>query len=140
MKYSDLVREHVEQRAVKPARNAGKMEFSVVAGEVHKALGFSNQVPLVCQALRSRKLLQANNIVIKSESGPPSGQSTTMVFTYRFADTPGTPAQKQTEPSPLRALAGKGKALWGTWGGGESFLRQERLALEDRREKDKDKE
>jgi hypothetical protein len=114
------------------------MEFSVVAGEVHKALGFTNQVPLVCQALRSRKLLQANNIVIKSESGPPSGQSTTMVFTYRFADSPGTPRQQQKEPSPLRALAGKGRWLWNKWGGGESFLKQERLMLEDRPEKDKE--
>ena len=140
MKYSDLVREHVEQRAVKPARNAGKMEFSVVAGEIHKALGFSNQVPLVCQALRSKKLLQANNIVIKSESGPPSGQSTTMMFTYRFINPPSAPAQPSKEPSPLRALAGRGSALWLKWGGGESFLKQERAALEDRTEKDKERE
>ncbi len=132
MKYSDLVREHVEQRAVKPARNAGKMEFSVVAGEVHKALGFSNQVPLVCQALRSKKLLQANNIVIQSETGPPSGQSTTMVFTYRFVNPPTGPTQQELRPSPLRALAGKGKTLWLNWGGGQSFLEKERAALEDR--------
>lgn len=135
MRYSDLVREHVRQRAIKPARHSGMLEFSVVAGDVHKALGLSNQVPLVCQALRSRKLLQTNNIILKSESGPPSGLSTTMVFTYRFVDPPAVASQQSKRESPLRLLLGRGRDLWAEWGDGEAFLKRERMAFKANRRK-----
>ena len=117
---SDLVRSYIEQNFVGPARREGRLEFSVVAGEVHRALGLSNRVPLVCQALRSKQLLTKNALELKSEAGPPSGLSTTMVFTYRFV-SPTKPT-----PSSLRALVGIGKSLWNDWGGGEAFLTQER--------------
>src|SRR5689334_3175810 len=81
---TDLVRSYVEQHAIASARREGRVEFSVVAGDVHKALGFSNRVPLVCQALRSKRFLNNNGLELKSQSGPPSGLSTTMTFTYRF--------------------------------------------------------
>lgn len=120
---SDLVRSFVERNAVDRARREGQVEFSVRAGEIHKALGFSNRVPTVCQALRSKSLLTKNGLELKSESGPPSGLSTTMVFTYRFVSPP---SPTDTSPNGLRKLLGIGKNLWKDWGGGEAFLKRER--------------
>jgi hypothetical protein len=120
-KKSDLVRSYVEQQVIRPARSKGQLEFSIVAGDVHKALRFSHLVPLVCQALRKKEWLHKNGLELKNEIGPPSGLSTTMVFTYRFVSIDANPA-----PSGLRGLAGIGKDLWKDWGGGEAFLKQER--------------
>lgn len=128
MAYSDLVRDYVRQHPLQQARARGLKEFSVVSGEVHKALGLTNRVPTVCQALRSKRLLRENNLILKSETGPPSGLSTTMVFTYSFAGT----APETSHHHPLRALAGSGKKLWADWGGGESFLKKERSAFRNR--------
>ncbi len=126
--YSDLIREYVRQHPLKRARAQGLKEFSVVSGDVHKALGLTNRVPTVCQALRSKRLLRENNLILKSESGPPSGLSTTMVFTYSITGAPA--AEPATHP--LRAIAGIGKELWASWGGGESFLKKERSAFRKR--------
>jgi hypothetical protein len=123
MAQTALVRSYVERNVVDPARREGRLEFSVIAGDVHKALGFSNLVPLVCQALRSKILLKKNGLELKSEAGPPSGLSTTMVFTYRFVSTL---ANTRPAQSGLRTLTGIGKDAWKPWGGGETFLKRER--------------
>jgi hypothetical protein len=119
--YSEQVREYVERHAVEPARKQGQMEFPVVAGEVHKSLGFSNRLPLVCQALRSKRLLERNGLSLKSAEGPPSGLSTRTVFTYRFVSAP---ERASGSYNALLALEGIGKDLWKPWGGGEAFLKQ----------------
>jgi hypothetical protein len=129
MAHTELVRSYVERNIVDPARREGRLEFSVVAGDVHKALGFSNRVPLVCQALKSKLLLSKNGLELKSATGPPSGLSTTMVFTYRFASAP---ANAKPTKSGLRTLAGIGKDVWKRWGGGEAFLKQERLQFKSK--------
>ncbi|MDX1983459.1 MAG: hypothetical protein SFV51_24520, partial [Bryobacteraceae bacterium] len=70
MKTSDTVREHVRIRYVVPARRQGTSRFTVVAGEVHNELGLHGRVPLVCQALASKKLLEENNLVLERREGP----------------------------------------------------------------------
>ena len=127
--HSELVRSYVERTAIVPARRAGQSEFAVKAGDVHRALGLSNRVPLVCQALRSKQLLVRNGLELKSEKGPRSGLSTTMEFTYRFV-SPGT--HHSSERAGLRGLVGIGKNLWKDWGGGESFLKRERARFDQR--------
>ena len=128
MKQTDLVRDFVVRTSVDPARRSGRTEFSVVAGEVHKALGFANRVPLVCQALRSKRWLTENGIELKNESGPPSGLGTKVVFTYRFLSK-----SSAAGPKGLLSLLGIGKDLWKDWGGGESFLKGEREQFEPRK-------
>jgi hypothetical protein len=118
---SDAIRSYVERNIIDPARRQGQLEISVVAGAIHSALGLSNRVPLVCQALRSKQLLTRNGLELKKETGPPSGQSTTMVFTYRFVGP-----SSRVGPTGLRTLVGTGKDLWRGWGGGEAFLKEER--------------
>ncbi len=128
MGYSDLVRDYIRQHPLRQAHNRGLKEFSVVSGDVHKALGLTNRVPTVCQALRSKRLLRENNLILKSETGPPSGLSTTMVFTYAFAESADAAAPRHS----LHSLQGKGKHLWDQWGGGETFLKKERAAFRKR--------
>jgi hypothetical protein len=122
--HTSQVRRYIRDRYVRPAKREGRSTFRVRVGEVHKALGFSNRVPLVCNALSSRKFQEENSIRLVKRTGPPSGQSTTVEFTYELLDV------KEIEVmEPLRALRGIGKQVFRELGGGEKFLRDERRSF-----------
>jgi len=96
---------------------------AINVGEVHRALALNNRVPLVCAALGSKKFLTEHGLRILAKTGPPSGQSTTVTFTYEVVE------EKQETASGLDAflaLRGIGKEIFASLGGGEAFLRQER--------------
>lgn len=120
---SDLVRDHGRNTYVDPARRRGEKTFSINVGDVHKTVALRNRVPLVCQALQSEKFLQANALRLVSRAGPPSGQSTTVTYTYEFVDA---------EQSSVRAddswkrLRGALKDVFKELGGGEAYLNVER--------------
>ena len=120
---TDNIRAEAAARYIEPARRRGDREVRITAGELHKALGLVNKVPSVCQALRSREFQRANGIELRSVVGPPSGQSTTVVFTYSL------PESQPKSPHPLWGLRGAGKELFRELGGGEEFVRKEREAL-----------
>jgi hypothetical protein len=119
------VREWVQNHIVKPARARGDRMITVTAGEVHNQLGLTNRVPVVCQALRSKRFLEANRLVLKNVTGPPSGLSTTVKFTYEIVS--GDTAAKGRHP--LWDLLGIGKMVFKELGGGENFIKSERAKL-----------
>jgi hypothetical protein len=79
---SDRVREYVENKYIDPAKKNGEETLSIRAGDIHKQLGFSRRIPVVCSALRSRKFLKKCNIELTYVGGPNNSSSTT--FTYRL--------------------------------------------------------
>ncbi len=119
---SDLVREHAHNIYVSPARRRQEKTVAINVGEVHKAVALRNRVPLVCQALQSEKFLRANSLKLISKAGPPSGQSTTVTFTYEFIDSP-SPAKPSDDWKRLRGAL---KDVFADLGGGEAYLRAER--------------
>lgn len=137
---SDRVREQVRRNYVETARRQGVVTFSVNVGEVQKESKLRNRVSLVCSALKSRKFLQANGLRLISESGPPSGMSTTVTYTYEFIDgensagpsspngSGGTPQSKQAAWEKLRGAL---KDVFAEYGGGEAYLRAERASFRD---------
>jgi len=79
---SERVRDHVKRKYIDPAKKMGKKSVSMLAGNIHKELGFSRRIPVVCSALRSRKFQRNCNIELSYVDGP--NNSTTTKFTYRF--------------------------------------------------------
>jgi len=79
---SDRVREHVKRKYIDPARKAGKKTLSIRAGDIHEELEFSRRIPVVCSALRSRKLSNKCDVELTYIGGP--NNSTTTTFTYRL--------------------------------------------------------
>jgi hypothetical protein len=119
---SDEVRRYATERYVRPTQHRGERILSINVGEVHRAVALRNRVPLVCQALESAKFLQANELKLISKTGPPSGQSTTVTYTYEFIDTkPASPKE-----DPWARLRGALKDVFTELGGGEQYLRSER--------------
>lgn len=127
---SESVRRHATDTYVRPARNRGERTFSIKVGDVHRAVALRNRVPLVCQALESEKFLQGNELKLVSKTGPPSGQSTTVTYTYEFASSK-VPFQKD---DPWHRLRGVLKDVFAELGGGEQYLQAERNNFYSKRE------
>lgn len=119
------VRKYVRDHYVGPARKERQATVRVVVGDIHRALGLKNRVPLVCNALTSRKFLEENSLGLLARTGPPSGQSTTVELTFELLD----PRRPLEVLESLRGLRGAGKRVFRELGGGEKFLRAERSAF-----------
>lgn len=125
---SDIVREYAIETYVAPARRRGERTFSVNVGVVHKALHLGNRVPLVCTALESQKFQKMNHLRLISKNGPPSGQSTTVTYTYEFIDSGNQESDRQDAWNRLRGAL---KDVFAAYGGGEAYLRAERASFRD---------
>jgi hypothetical protein len=79
---SDRVRDHLKRKYIDPAKKSGKKTLTIRAGDIHKELGFSRRIPVVCSALRSRKLSKNCDIELTYIGGP--NNSTTTTFTYNL--------------------------------------------------------
>ena len=121
---TSAVRRYVRDHYVRPAKRSGHSNFRVMVGDVHRALALRNRVPLVCNALVSRKFLDENGLRLVKRTGPPSGQSTTVALTYEFLDERPIALFDQ-----LRSLRGAGAGVFAELGGGESYLAKEREAF-----------
>lgn len=136
MNASDQVRSYVREHYLAPARRRGAKTVTVRAGEVHKALKWDlKRVPQVCSALSAQKFLRSANVELVERKGPPSGQSTTVEFTYRLlreggsvntAIRPAAPVKNAADGSGLEALFGVLEEEFRALGGSEAFLKAER--------------
>jgi hypothetical protein len=133
---SDLIRDHVCEVYLKPAIRRGESSFTVNVGMVHKALRLANRVPQVCSALESKKLLDEKQLRVVSKTGPPSGLSTTVTFTYEILDSN---QRSSSSTNPLTGLRGIAKDLFRKLGGGEAFIRNERKGFTNDRRKEEAK-
>jgi hypothetical protein len=135
MPNSDAVRRHAYEKYIASARRRREKTVAINVGEVHRALGLNNRVPLVCAALGSKKFLAEHGLRIVSKTGPPSGQSTTVTFTYEIVkdnERPNSNAQQEA----WNQLRGALKDVYAELGGGEAYLRAEREAFRGIEEKE----
>lgn len=123
---SDRVRQHAVNSHLSPARHRRERTVSINVGDVHRALKLGNRVPLVCTALESQKFQRENHLHLISKTGPPSGQSTTVTYTYEFTDRPESEGQESDRQDAWNRLRGALKDVFAELGGGENYLRNER--------------
>jgi hypothetical protein len=120
---ADNIRAYGRERYVVPARKRQLEKFSIRAGDVVRELKLLGRVPAVCSALKSRAFLEQNSLRIVKSTGPRSGQSTTVTYTYEFVDALDSP---QANSDPWTELRGALKHVFAEVGGGEAYLRGER--------------
>jgi hypothetical protein len=124
VKLADRIRKFGREKYVAPALEQKQKRFSIRAGDVVRQLGIGgSRAPAVCSALKTRDFLQSNNLRLVQISGPKSGQSTTVTYTYEFGETSPSSSQKQ---DPWIRLRGALKDVFSELGGGEAYLRAER--------------
>ena len=122
---ADQIREHVRLHYLEPARRRRQARFSVRCGTIEKELGMSNRIAHVCTALKTAKFLEPNGLRLVETSGPPSGTSTTVVYTYEFLDTPAAPVSSSIFERLLQ-MEGVLKDVYKELGGAEQAIREER--------------
>jgi hypothetical protein len=125
MRDSDRIRVYGTEKYVVPARQRKEKRFSIGVGEVVRELKMSRATPAVCSALKTREFLRSNQLRLVETSGPKSGQSTTVTYTYEFLDTPQSSSSSPTDDAWTR-LRGALKDVFAELGGGEAYLHAER--------------
>jgi hypothetical protein len=131
MTLADKIRTHSRDKYALPARERKQKRFSIKAGDVVHELKITGYAPAVCSALKTREFLHGNNLRLVGRSGPPSGQSTTVTYTYEFVDV--NPLPKPIDDS-WKSLRGSLKDVFKELGGGEAYLKAERTGFYQRTE------
>jgi len=126
MSNADRIRMHGRERYVVPARGRKETTFSIRTGDVVRELKLNGHAPAVCSALKTDEFLRENDLRLVNKSGPPSGQSTTVVYTYEFINPD---QQAMSRDDAWNKLRGIGKDIFAALGGGEAYIRQERASF-----------
>ena len=125
MNHADLIRLHGKEKYVEPARHRREKRFSIRTGDVLRDLKLNGRAPAICSALKTRVFLDENALRLVSRTGPPSGQSTTVTYTYEFVSQEKKDRGAYRQDSWNR-LRGALKDVFAELGGGENYLRNER--------------
>lgn len=74
--YTSMVKEYIKKQIYKAKEN-GLDSITLVSGEIQKAVGLKNRLPLICNAMRSvmKELNEFESIVVYES---PSGLSSTL--------------------------------------------------------------
>jgi hypothetical protein len=123
MKHADRIRFFGKEKYVLPARQRKEKRFSIRVGDVVRELKLNGRAPAVCSALKTGEFLESNDLKLVDATGPKSGQSTTVVYTYEFISDKQSPLQTDDSWSRLRGAL---KDVFAELGGGEAYLRAER--------------
>ena len=131
MSKANQIRTHARERYVLPAQRRKQKRFSINVGDVVRELKIAGRAPAVCSALRAGRFRESNDLRLVGASGPKSGQSTTVTYTYEFREG------KRSSPEPddsWKQLRGTLKDVFAELGGGEAYLRAERGAFYSEKE------
>ncbi len=130
MKQADKIRTYARERYVLPARGQKDKQFSIRMGDVVRDMKLvGGRAPAVCSALKTKEFLQENSLRLISRTGPESGQSTTVKYTYEFVEEGKSAALDRQDA--WNRLRGALKHVFATYGGGEAYLRAERASFRD---------
>lgn len=122
-KMADAIRTYTRNKYVLPARKQKLRRFSIRAGDVVRDLKLYGRVPAVCSALGRNLFLKQNGLKLVESTGPDSGQSTTVTYTYEFVDSPDSASPSTDAWAELR---GSLRQVFAELGGSEVYLRVER--------------
>lgn len=130
---ADEIRDYSTRTFVEPARRRGEKRFSIRVGDIVRELRLYRSTANVCSALKTKEFQSANHLKLVDATGPKSGLSTTVVYTYEFVD-PERPAEPGVDA--WSRLRGALKEVFAELGGGEAYLQAERskfYAAEERK-------
>ncbi|MGA7157518.1 MAG: hypothetical protein WBY53_11755 [Acidobacteriaceae bacterium] len=135
---TDKVRQRAAIEYIEPARRSGATRVHIHSGNFNKHLVQNrvlppNRLPLVCNALKSRKFLEDNNLQLEKVDGPPSGVSSTVVYTFSLNPLRGSdkPSNTPQPPDTFLQLRGILKSTYKKLGGGEKFQKSQRETWEE---------
>ena len=126
MKASDQIREYAGRQYVEPVRSGTGTTVRIKAGDVVNGLRLKNKTPNVCSALRSKIFQEQYGVQLIGEQGPPSGMSTTVVFTYNLLNQERSKRPNPGPPSAFDRLRGIAKTAFKGPGDWERSIQRDR--------------
>jgi len=123
---SDRIRGYANEQYIRPARQNAGTVIRIKAGDIVNGLGLKNKTPNVCTALRSKKFRERYGLELLGEQGPPSGMSTTVVFTYRVLNQGQEKETRCVSPSKFDRLRGIAKSAFKEVGDWERSIQKDR--------------
>jgi hypothetical protein len=133
---ADQIRSYATEKYVASAREQHEKRFSIRAGDVVRGMKLvGGRTPAVCSALKTKEFLRENALRLIARTGPDSGQSTTVTYTYEFVDegdlsrpskSGGSGGFPQSSQEAWGRLRGALKGVFAGLGGGEAYLQKER--------------
>lgn len=128
---ADAIRRYAAEHYIKPARKKGRTEVRIVAKEILSGLKYrADRAPAVCAALKTKKFLAENRLVLEKAEGPPKMQSTTVAYTFRLLG--GTRDNESSEiEAAFEKARGIAKEAFRQLGGGEEFIKRQRAHFYD---------
>jgi hypothetical protein len=123
---ADQIREYAWTRYIEPARHGGEATVRIKSGDVVKGLNLKNKTPNVCTALRSKIFQETYGVQLLAEQGPPSGMSTTVVFTYNLVDREQSKSPNSGSQSAFDRLRGIAKKAFKNPGDWERSIQNDR--------------
>ena len=79
---ADRIRLHAYEKCVIPARDRGRQELEIRAGDVHSDMRLHNRLPAVCAALGSNKFANMAGLTSLGSTGPANGANA--IFKFRL--------------------------------------------------------
>lgn len=125
-KSSDQIREYAGKNYVEPALRGPATTVSIKSGDIVKGMGLKNKTPNVCTALRSNIFQEQYGLKLIGEQGPPSGMSTTVVFTYKVVNRDAAKNTESESWSAFDRLCGIAKGLFEHPGDWERSIQDDR--------------
>jgi len=126
MKQADQIRSFAKDQYVVRARGQREKRFAIRTGDVVRGMKLAgSRAPAVCSALKTKEFLTENALRLISRTGPDSGQSTTVTYTYEFMEE-GNDRKSLDRQDAWNRLRGALKDVFAELGGGENYLRNER--------------
>jgi len=120
------IREYAWIRYIEPARHGGQATIRIKSGDVVKGLNLKNKTPSVCTALRSKIFQETYGVQLLGEQGPPSGMSTTVVFTYNLVNQVQSKRPDTGSQSAFDRLRGIAKTAFTDVGDWERSVQRDR--------------
>ncbi len=77
---ADQIRRHAFENYVRPARESGRREVTIRAGDVHDEMGLRARVPAVCDALDTEVFEREYQVRRLRRAGPRHGRTTRFTF------------------------------------------------------------
>lgn len=123
---AEQIREYAWMRYIEPARHGGETTVRIKSGDIVKGLNLKNKTPNVCTALRSKIFQDVYGVRLLGEQGPPSGMSTTVVFTYNVVNQVQSKRPSSGSPSAFDRLRGIAKTAFKDVGDWERSIQEDR--------------
>ncbi|HEY3939500.1 MAG TPA: Swt1 family HEPN domain-containing protein [Bryobacteraceae bacterium] len=110
-KQADRIRQFAFEQYVCPARQDGRREVTIRAGDVHRQMGLTSAMPAVCSAIGGKQFAELAKATLVNRTGPTNGANVYFQFKLDADPVVSQPTAATRDPVPETVSPPKKNAL-----------------------------